>query len=148
MVQRFKPAAEVLEPTATRRIVLEEASGQVMPKSNAESFPAHGNHRGATAGVKIDLSYDLLTDALISHSLQAATTQDKTIGRELVAEIRPGGLVLRNMGYFSLGEFTAIEACGAWWLTRLPRAPAGCWETAVLSRNGPRNAALPCTASP
>ena len=29
-------------------------------------------------------------------------------------------LVPRDMGYFSLGEFTAIEACGAWWLTRLP----------------------------
>lgn len=112
MVQRFKPAAEVLEPTAIRRIIIEDASGQVMPKSNAESFAAHGNHHGATSGVKIDLSYDMLTDAIISHSLQAATTQHKTIGRELVAEIRRGDLVLRDMGYFSLGEFTAIEAAG------------------------------------
>jgi hypothetical protein len=29
-------------------------------------------------------------------------------------------LVLRDMGYFSLSEFTAIELLGAWWLTRLP----------------------------
>jgi hypothetical protein len=130
MVQRFKPAAEVLEPTAIRRIIIEDASGQVMPKSNAESFPAHGNHHGATSGVKIDLSYDLLADTIISHSLQAATTQDKTIGRELVAEIRRGDLVLRDMGYFSLGEFTAIEPCGAWWLTRLPLT------TGVLLENG------------
>ena len=130
MVQRFKPAAEVLEPTAIRRIIIEAASGQVMPKSNAESFAAHGNHHGATAGVKIDLAYDLLDDAIICHSLQAATTQDKTIGRELVAEIRRGDLVLRDMGYFSLGEFTAIEACGAWWLTRLPLT------TGVLLENG------------
>jgi hypothetical protein len=44
--------------------------------------------------VKIDLSYDLLTDAIISHSLQAATTQDNTIFRKLVAEIRRVDLVL------------------------------------------------------
>jgi hypothetical protein len=29
-------------------------------------------------------------------------------------------LVLRDMGYFSLSEFTAIELLGAWWLTRPP----------------------------
>lgn len=120
MAQRFKPAAAALEPSAIQRIIIEDASGQVMPKSNAESFPAHGNHHGATAGVKINFAYDLLADNVISHSLHAATTQDKTIGRDLVAEVRRGDLVLRDMGYFSLGEFTAIEACGAWWLTRLP----------------------------
>jgi hypothetical protein len=46
--------------------------------------------------------------------------QDKTIGGDLVVEVRAGGLVLRNMGYFSLGEFSSIESRGAWWLTRLP----------------------------
>ena len=130
MEQRYKPAAAVLEHSAIRRIIIEDASGQVMPKANSGSFPAHGNHHGDTAGVKIDLAYDLLAGTIISHSLQAATTQDKTIGRELVAEIRPGDLVLRDMGYFSLGEFTAIEACGAWWLTRLPLT------TGVLLENG------------
>ncbi len=28
--------------------------------------------------------------------------------------------VLRDMGYFSLSEFNAIELLEAWWLTRLP----------------------------
>jgi len=91
-----------------------------MPKSNAEDFGAHGNHHGPTAGVKIDLAYYLLSDTIISHSLHQATTQDKTIGKDLIEELRKGDLVLRDMGYFSLGEFTVIEACGAWWLTRLP----------------------------
>jgi hypothetical protein len=130
MVQRFKPAAEVLEPTAIRRIVIEDASGQVMPKSNAESFPAHGNHHGSTSGVKIDLAYDLFDDTIISLSLQAATTQDKTIGRELVAEIRRGDLVATRHGLLSHGEFTGIVPCRAWWRTRLPLT------TGVLLVNG------------
>lgn len=41
-----------------------------------------------------------------------------------------GDLVLRDMGYFSLGEFSAIEERGAWWLTRLPLT------TGVMLENG------------
>ena len=44
-----------------------------MPKSNADAFPRHGNHHGKTAGVKIDLAFDLLTSSIVSHGLYAAT---------------------------------------------------------------------------
>jgi hypothetical protein len=70
--------------------------------------------------VKIDFAFDLLSGSIVSHSLQAATEQDKTIGKDFVSEVRRGDLVLRDMGYFSLGEFAIIEAREAWWLTRLP----------------------------
>ena len=70
--------------------------------------------------MKIDLAYDLLTDSIVSHGLYAATKQDKTIGKEFVIEVRRGDLVLRDMGDFSLSEFTAIDEVEAWWLTRLP----------------------------
>jgi hypothetical protein len=70
--------------------------------------------------VKIDLAYDLLTGSIVSHGLHAATEQDKSIGKEFLIEVRRGDLVLRDMGYFSLSEFTAIEQLKTWWLTRLP----------------------------
>lgn len=120
MKQRFKSAATLCGNSPIRRILIEDASGQVMPKANAACFPAHGNHHGETAGVKIDLAYDLITGEVLSHSLHLATTQDKTIGKDLTGEISPGDLVLRDMGYFMLDEFTMIEGLGAWWLTRLP----------------------------
>ncbi|MEX1116535.1 MAG: IS4 family transposase [Akkermansiaceae bacterium] len=120
MQQRYSTAATAIEDSAIQRILIEDASGHVMPKSNADAFPAHGNHHGKTAGLKIDLAFDLLTGSIVSHSLQAATEQDKTIGKEFIIEVRRGDLVLRDMGYFSLGEFTAIELREAWWLTRLP----------------------------
>lgn len=118
--QRYSTAATAIRSSAIQRILIEDASGQVMPKSNADAFPAHGNHHGKTAGVKIDLAFDLLTGSIVSHSLQAATEQDKSIGKEFIIEVRRGDLVLRDMGYFSLSEFTAIELRNAWWLTRLP----------------------------
>ncbi len=122
MQQRYCAAASAaaFNGSEIQRILIEDASGQVMPKSNAENFIAHGNHHGKTAGVKIDLAFDLLTGSIVSHTLQAATEQDKSIGKEFVAGVRRGDLVLRDMGYFAIDEFTAIELRGAWWLTRLP----------------------------
>jgi hypothetical protein len=67
---------------------------------------------------------------VIYHSLELATTQDKSIGKEAVSEVKIGDLVLRDMGYFSLSEFTVIEDLGAWWLTRLPLT------TGVILENG------------
>ena len=75
-----------------------------MPKANADYFPAHGNHHGKTAGVKIDFAYDLLTGNIIAHSLEQATMQDKSIGKEAIAELKPGSLVLRDMGYCPLKD--------------------------------------------
>lgn len=130
MEQRLAPAAAVLQGSGILRLILEDASAQVMPKANSGAFAAHGNHHGDTAGVKIDLVYDLLSCAMITHTLQAATEQDKTIGKDLLPELRQGDLVLRDMGYFVLSEFTAIEDGGAWWLTRLPLT------TGVVLKNG------------
>ena len=130
MEQRLAPAAALLQGSEVVRLIIEDASGQVMPKANSGAFAAHGNHHGETAGVKIDLVFDLLACAIVSHTLQAATEQDKTIGKELLPALRRGDLVLRDMGYFILSEFTAIEARGAWWLTRLPLT------TGVVMKNG------------
>jgi hypothetical protein len=102
------------------RILVEDSSVQTLPKANAANFPAHGNRHGSTAGVKFDFAYDVLRGEVASHTLEAATEQDKTIGKEFVAMVRDNDLVLRDMGYFSLAEFVEIERRGAWWLTRVP----------------------------
>jgi hypothetical protein len=120
MKQRFEPSAEALVKSGITQILIEDASAQAMPKANSDHFPAHGNHHGQTAGVKIDFAYDLLTETVVSHTLEGATTQDKCIGKETMMELKAGSLVLRDMGYFSLAEFDGIEKQEAFWLTRLP----------------------------
>lgn len=107
-------------PGTLRRIPVEDSSVQTMPKANAELFPAHGNRHGGTAGMKIDFACDLLAGEVVSHTLESATEQDKTIGKELVAMVRENDLALRDMGCFSRAEFVEIERRGAWWLTRVP----------------------------
>lgn len=118
--QRFSSGFSDGKLGMIRRILVEDSSVQSMPKANAGLFPAHGNRHGSTAGVKIDFAYDLLAAEVASHTLEAATEQDKTIGKEFVAMVRECDLVLRDMGYFSLAEFVEIERRGAYWLTRVP----------------------------
>jgi len=118
--QHFLPLGNTLNNTSIKRILVEDSSSQRMPKSNADNFSAHGNHHGATAGVKIDFSYDLISGSVISHTLHQATEPDNTIGKECLSNLLKGDLVLRDMGYFCLSEFTYIEWLGADWLSRLP----------------------------
>ena len=117
---QFLPVEESLKKSPIKRIVSEDSSGLWMPKSNADSFRAHGNHHGATAGVKVDFAYDVANNSVTNHTLHGATEQDKSIGKESVVTLESGDLSLRDMGYFNLSEFTYIEELGAYWLTRLP----------------------------
>lgn len=102
------------------RVLLEDSSQVKLPAANHQHFPAHGNGKGETAGCKLDLAFDLLTGQPVLQNLRLATDQDKELGKDLVDMVKRNDLVLRDMGYFSLGEFSRIEAMDAWWLSRLP----------------------------
>jgi Transposase DDE domain len=103
-----------------KRILIEDSTFVRFPKANADLFPGHGNGHGKTAGCKVDLAFDLLDGDIVYHQLHLSTRQDKTIGYDLLQHILPGDLIVRDMGYFVLENFRAIESCHAYWLSRLP----------------------------
>ena len=103
-----------------KRVIIEDSSQVKLPSENHEDFPGHGNDKGKTAGCKFDFAFDLLEAEVISTTLHRATDQDRELGKDLVDQAKEGDLFLRDMGYFSLGEFALLEARGAHWLSRLP----------------------------
>jgi hypothetical protein len=113
-------ALDEFSKSGFKRILVEDSTTLRLPKANAELFPAHGNSSGSTAGVKCDLCYDLLSQQPIAFDLHRATEQDRTIGKETLALARKDDLLLRDMGYFDLSEFSYLEGIGAFWFTRLP----------------------------
>jgi hypothetical protein len=64
--QRFAMVPGEFERSLIRRVLIDDNPGQVMPKANFNTFPAHANQLSATAGVKIDLAFDLLSGSIIS----------------------------------------------------------------------------------
>lgn len=119
-VTHFRSRISRLGKGSFARVLVEDSSFCSMHRGNAADFPAHGNGQVDTAGFKIDLCYDLLTDTLESSTFHGVTEQDKSIGKNLVNQVRPGDLVLRDMGYFVVSEFVRIEELEACWLSRLP----------------------------
>lgn len=117
---RSRPSLPDLDLIAKQnRLVIRKSSkfdpGAFLQTLLSSVVTGHASLNQLAGGLK-----DLLAGTIVSHSLQQATEQDKTIGKEVICEVRRGDLVLRDMGYFCLGEFSAIEERAAWWLTRLP----------------------------
>jgi hypothetical protein len=102
------------------RILTEDSTQHRFHMGNTETFKAHGNGRSKTAGIKVDLTIDLLTGQAVSEAIHCATAQDKDLGKDLVDLVTKRDLVLRDMGYFILAEFSLIESLGAYWLSRIP----------------------------
>ncbi|MFC4992342.1 IS4 family transposase [Rubritalea tangerina] len=87
---------------------------------NAANFPGHGNSNGVTAGFKLDLAFDALNNHILHQQFSPARESDKKLGKQLIENIQPNDLVLRDMGYFSIESFSNIEAQSAFWISRLP----------------------------
>jgi hypothetical protein len=115
-----EPVSKICYKYGIKRILTEDSTFQKMNARNSGNFPAHGNKQGATAGFKMDLIYDLLTGLPVFQDLFSGTSQDKTIGKVILNLVKAGDLVLRDMGYFSVSIFHAIDELKAFWLSRLP----------------------------
>jgi hypothetical protein len=102
------------------RILTEDSTQHRFHMGNAKTFKAHGNGKSETAGVKVDLTIDLLTGQAVDETIHCATAQDKNLGKDIVDLVRKRDLFLRDMGYFILAEFTLIEKKLASWLSRIP----------------------------
>ena len=90
------------------RVIVEDSTQFKMNLKNAKNFPAHGNATGETAGAKVDFTFDLLSNQVIDASLHLATEQDKEIGKQTLLQVRSNDLVLRDMGYFIINEFSRM----------------------------------------
>ena len=114
-----------------RRICITDSTIISMHKSNAEAFPNNGNGKVSTAGVKVDFTFDYLSGEPIDMSLQSARDPDQKLAENVFLHLEPGDLVMRDMGYFKLSHFAEIEACGAFWISRLPASVTGAFSDGV-----------------
>lgn len=117
---KFTPPKALLTKLGCTSIIMEDSSFVPMGQLNAGNFPAHGNGKVKTAGCKVDLAFDLLSNTVIHQEFTHGTHQDKDLGKRLLDKLKKGDLVLRDMGYFDLGSFKRIAEIGAFWVTRLP----------------------------
>ncbi|MCQ6562198.1 IS4 family transposase [Paenibacillus mendelii] len=97
--------------------ILDSTTFQV-PDSLTEHYPGAGGC-GHTAGVKIQLEYDLHSGQFLNMDIGAGKKNDKTFGTTCLSTLRPGDLCIRDLGYFSLEDLDQMDQRGVSYVSRL-----------------------------
>jgi len=102
------------------RVLLEDSTQCRLHAKLAETFKGSGGS-ASTSAVKIDLIYDVMHHALLEMHLSDGTAADQGRTLAIVAHLRAGDLVMRDLGYLSLESLRQIEAHEAWYLSRFSK---------------------------
>lgn len=107
-----------------RRILVGDSSTLALHPSLAEHFPGATNHTDKTvAQIRLQLTFDLLGGRWLHAKIDPYRRNDKSAAYDIIrAVVRAGDLVVRDLGYASIGSFRAIAAKGAYFLSRLSPA--------------------------
>ena len=100
-----------------------------LPDEYADQFPGCGGVAGiGKAAAKIQARWELITGELIKLVVEPGRRSDGQAERP--KHVKPGALIIRDLGYFSLDWFAKLGQAGAYWLSR--------WQqgTTVCDRDG------------
>ncbi|MEB4824733.1 IS4-like element IS231B family transposase [Bacillus cereus] len=104
--------------THFQRIRILDATIFQIPKHLASIYPGSGGC-AQTAGIKIQLEYDLHSGQFLNFQVGPGKNNDKTFGTECLDTLRPGDLCIRDLGYFSLEDLDQMDQRGAYYISRL-----------------------------
>lgn len=101
------------------RILLQDSTCLSLPLKLAALFPGGTNqHHRRQAGLKIQATLDLLKNQWTTFQLTPATVNDQKASPEILSTLRPGDLLIRDLGYLVLDVLRQIEQKGAYFLSR------------------------------
>jgi hypothetical protein len=102
------------------RVLIQDSTTIKLAAKLAAHFPGSRNQRGAKHGqLKIQVTYELLSQRFLSFGLSGFNRNDQAAARDVLALLRKGDLVLRDLGYFVVETFEKIAQAGAFFLSRL-----------------------------
>ncbi len=113
-----------------QRIRILDATIFQVPKHLAHAYPGSGGC-AQTAGIKIQLEYDLHSGQFLNFQVGPGKNNDKTFGTECLVTLRPGDLCIRDLGYFSLED---LDRNGSTWCVLYIKAeikPYGVYEKSI-----------------
>lgn len=112
-----RPVPEALKSFA--RVFIQDSTAIKLSAKLAAVFPGARNHHGAKNGVlKLQAVYELVSQRFVHFSLSGFTRNDQAAAYDILSLLKPGELVLRDLGYFVIGSFQQIACCGAFFLSR------------------------------
>ena len=121
--QRLLDSAPAPVPAALKafgRVLIQDSTCLSLPSRLARFFPGSSNQRGTRRGqLKIQCTLDLLTHRFVAFALSSFRRNDQAAAHDILEVLRPGDLVLRDLGYFVPRSLRRIGEAGAFFLSRL-----------------------------
>ena len=102
------------------RLFLQDSTTLSLHRSLAAHFPASGNQsHQPSAGLKIQAVFELLTQRWFAFHLGPFTRTDQPAAADCLDWIKPGDLLLRDLGYAVLPIWQELLQRGAYFVSRL-----------------------------
>jgi hypothetical protein len=112
-------------------VVLTDSTIITLPNALAATWRGSGGYgaNASTAAMKLSLRWNVSTGQMEALDITTGVTHDRNT-RAYQDPVTPGALQLRDLGYFNIDGFAAIEQQGGYWLSRYSRT------THLLSLDG------------
>ncbi|MED1671921.1 IS4 family transposase, partial [Brevibacillus laterosporus] len=104
--------------TLFHRIRILDSTTFQLPDIFASAYKGFGGS-SHTAGVKIQLEYDLLSGQFLHVEAGPGKQNDRTYGSICLETVQKNDLCIRDLGYFDLQDFEHMDMRGAYYISRL-----------------------------
>lgn len=101
-----------------RRIIIQDSTCLPLPASHMGLFPGASNGRMRAACARIQCIFELCSEQFLAFGIAPFTRNDQAASGDILELLRPGDLILRDLGYFSIEVLGCIRAASAFFLTR------------------------------
>ena len=102
------------------RIIVNDSTTIQLDDKLSEYFPGNINQsKKKTAILKIQAFFDLLSEQFCCLNFSPYTKNDQKASPDILTIVKPGDLIIRDLGYLVLPVFNQIRSLGAYFLSRL-----------------------------
>lgn len=115
---KHSPGRELPAIPMVGRIIVEDSTIVNLDARHSGGCPAGANQHGAGAALRFQAAFDLVTGDAIRLDLTSYKRVDQRAACDVIGELGPGDLLLRDLGYYTHAAFLATVARGAHYLSR------------------------------
>lgn len=98
-------------------ILLEDSTQGTLHESLAENFRGSGGAASSSA-FKVNLIHNFTRAQIVDIELTQGCVPDQSLNTRVLKHLKPGDLVIRDLGYFALSTFSKVHELGAFYLSR------------------------------
>lgn len=99
-------------------VLIEDSTIAKLNAKLKKTYPGSNRGKNAISQIKIDLIYDIMNGQIVNAETYSGKVPDQALAGRIINYVKPGDLVIRDLGYFALKTFKTIAAMGAYFLSR------------------------------